>query len=742
MSLLTLVNLKSLDFCLLGDDLKKAIFAKALRFGVKPYLILAASTVTILSFQNCGEGFTVISNLQSVAGTNAPEYINESAEFAQGRELYNQNCAGCHGVFENSTKSGKSLIDIKTAISNVPQMFAFSALSETQLQLIALALNPGSPGTVTPTPSPSASPSPTATATTSPSPTVSPSPTATATVSPSPTTSPTASPSPSPTAPVVPANTFSCQPGEDPGVRDFRRLSRREYLLTLKVLSYGRANIDSLQSDIDNLPADVVTGVFDSTDMTVSAAHVEAYLTLAKKVANLFATSSTWRAAAMNNCNTSSGMTDTCWTSFFNGFGRLVFRRPLTTTEQQLYKDLYNSEFGGNVNDGLTVAIMAMLQSPNFLYKSELNGTPVNGREDLVKITDYELATRIAFLATGRGPDTALMNDAVSGNLATVEGYKTAVNRVFATAESKEHVAEFYNQWLGINRMPSSNHSDWFLGNIPRASIQPEGMQEMRDFTNYFTYSTAGTYRDMMTSSMSFTQGQALTLIYGAAKGAALSPVERPGLMSRVGFMFSPTNNTSLVHRGLVIRRNILCDSIPLPTIAPDEKDLFAPPVPDPTQSQRQQIETRTSPVRCQACHALINPMGFVMENYNAFGKYRTMESIFDANGNILANHPVNAKVKPNIESSTEAEVNGLAEMSVAIANSSRGPACMVKQWGTYTMGRAITAADNCSMNTSFSQLVDPAKASSSGDQPGTILNMIKSPAFDANFRLRKRGAL
>ncbi|WP_413294629.1 DUF1588 domain-containing protein [Bdellovibrio sp. HCB185ZH] len=736
--------------------MKKAIFAKALRIGVKPYLLLAASTVTILSFQNCGEGFTVISNLQSVAGTNEPEYINESAEFAQGRDLYNQNCAGCHGVFENSTKSGKSLIDIKTAIGNVPQMFAFSALSETQLQLIALALNPGSPGTVTPSPSPSptatatatASPSPTVSPTVSPSPSASPSPspTATATVSPSPTTTASPSPSPtvspSPTAPVVPANTFSCQPGEDPGVREFRRLSRREYLLSLKVLSYGRANIDSLQTDIDNLPADVVTGVFDSTDMTVSAAHVEAYLTLAKKVANLFATSSTWRAAAMNNCNTSSGMTDTCWTSLFNGFGRLVFRRPMTTAEQQLYKDLYNSEFGGNLNDGLTVAIMAMLQSPNFIYKNELNGTAVNGREDLVKITDYELASRIAFLATGRGPDTALMNDAVSGNLATVEGYKTAVNRVFATAESKEHVAEFYNQWLGINRMPSSNHSTWFLGNVPRASIQPEGMQEMRDFTNYFTYSVAGTYRDMMTSPMSFTQGQALTLIYGAAKGVALSPTERPGLMSRVGFMFSPTDNTSLVHRGLVIRRNILCDSIPLPTIGPDEKDLFAPPVPDPNQSQRAQIETRTSPVRCQACHSLINPMGFVMENYNAFGKYRTVESIFDANGNILANHPVNAKVKPNIESGNDPEVNGLSEMATAIANSSRGPACMVKQWGTYTIGRAITAADNCSMNTSFSQLVDPAKASSSGDQPGTILNMIKSPAFDANFRLRKRGAL
>ncbi|UYL09408.1 DUF1588 domain-containing protein [Bdellovibrio sp. SKB1291214] len=706
--------------------MRKAIIAKALRYGVKPYLVIAASTVTILSFQNCGEGFNVIQNLQSVAGTNQPEYIEESAEFAQGRDLYNQNCAGCHGVFANSTISGKSLIDIKAAIANVPQMFAFQALSETQLQLIALALNPGSPGTVTPTPTPS--PSPTATATASPSPTT------TATATPSPTVSP------SPTV-TVPANTFACQPGEDPGVRDFRRLSRREYLQTLKLLSYGRVNIDSLQSDIDNLPADVVTGVFDSTDATVSAAHVEAYLNLGKKIANLFATSSTWRAAAMNNCNTTNGMTETCWTSFFNGFGRLVFRRPLTTAEQQIYKDLYNSEFGGNLNDGLTVAIMAMLQSPNFIYKNELSGTPVNGREDLVKITDYELASRIAFLATGRGPDTALMNDAVSGNLATVEGYKTAVNRVFATAESKEHIAEFYNQWLGINRMPSSNHSTWFLGNVPRASIQPEAMQEMRDFTNYFTYSVAGSYKDMMTSSTSFTQGQALTLIYGAAKGEALSPEERPGLMSRVGFMFSPTDNSSLVHRGLVIRRNILCDSIPLPTIAADEKELFAPPVPDPTQSQRQQIETRTSPVRCQACHSLINPMGFVMENYNAFGKYRTVESIFDANGNILANHPVNAKVKPNIESANEAEVNGLKEMSIAIANSSRGPACMVKQWSTYTMGRAVTAADNCAMNTSFSQLTDPGKSSSSGDQPGTILNMIKSPAFDANFRLRKRGA-
>ncbi|WP_413580902.1 DUF1588 domain-containing protein [Bdellovibrio sp. HCB288] len=716
--------------------LKQTIITKFKRIGIKPAILLAGATVTIFSFQNCGEGFTVISNLQSIEGTNQPEYVDESTDVTAGKQLYAQNCAGCHGVFENSTVSGKSLIDIKTAIANTPQMFAFQALSDSQLELIALALNPGSPGTTTPTPSPS----PTATA--SPSPTVSP--TVSATPSPTVSPSPTASPSPSPTvtpspSPTVPANTFACQPGEDPGVRDLRRLSRREYLQTLKLLSYGKVSIDSLQTDIDNLPADVVTGVFDTTDTSVSAAHIEAHMTLAKKVAGLFVASSTWRSSAMGSC---SSMTDSCWNNFFNGFGRLVFRRPLTTAEQQTYKDLYNSEYGGNLTDGLTVAIMAMLQSPNFLYKIELNGTPVNGREDLVKLTDYELASRIAFLATGRGPDAALLSDAANGNLATADGYKTVVNRVFATADSKEHVGEFYSQWLGINRMPSSNHSTWFLGNVPRASIQPEAVQEMKDFTNYFTYTVAGTYKHLMASNASFTQGTALTQIYGVAKGVDLPAAERQGVMSRVGFMFAPTDNTSLVHRGLVVRRNLLCDSIPLPTIGPDEKDLFAPPIPDPTQSQRQQIETRTAAVRCQACHSLINPMGFVLENYNAFGKYRTVESIFDSTGKIIASHPVNSKVKPNIESANDPEVNGPAEMAHAIANSSRGPACMVKQWGTYTMGRAITAADNCSMNTSFSQLTDPSKASSSGDQPGTILNMFKSPAFDANFRLRKRGAL
>ncbi|WP_413291158.1 DUF1588 domain-containing protein [Bdellovibrio sp. HCB337] len=692
-----------------------------------------------LAFQNCGRGFVSETsgemNLGSSAG-NQPDYVPENNDVVQGKALYQTNCSGCHGDYQNTALVGKTALDIRNATTRVSQMFAFQALSDREVELIAIALNMGndrSPGasptpTQAPTPTPTATPAPTPT----PSPGSTPAPTPTATLTPTPTVTPTPTPGPA-------ANFFPCEPGSDPGIRDLRRLSRREYLQTLKMLTQNRVNLADLQAQIDLLPPDIVSEVFDSTDPSMSASHIAAYMAIAKALAPRLSTNAQWLQGVLN-CTYTQGMTDTCWNNFFNGFATQVYRRPLTAAEKTTYKEIYSSEFGGSVSAGLEVVTMTMLQSPHFIYKVELAGSPIPNRTDLLTLNEYELASRIAFLATGRGPDFTLLTEVATGKLKTDAGYQTVVNRIFGTAESREHIREFYAQWLGTNRMPAPAHSAWFLGNIPRDQIVPEATQEIVDFTNYFTYQTQGTYKDLLTSPVNFIKGQALTSIYGATSTSTLSDVERSGVMSRTGFMLSPTNNNSLVHRGLAVRRNILCDSISLPVIAENEKELFTAPTPDPKMSQRQQIETRTSPIRCQACHALINPMGFVMENYNSFGKYRTVESIFDANGNVLATHQVNARVKPNIESTNEPEVNGLKEMAHAIANSSKGPACMVKQWATYNQGRATTIADSCSLNTSYTQLTNPDKVSASGDKPGTLLNMIKSPAFDPHFRLRKRG--
>ncbi len=533
------------------------------------------------------------------------------------------------------------------------------------------------------------------------------------------------------------ANPYACAAGSDPGTRDLRRLSRREYLLTLQSLTNGYADLSQIADQVNLLPADTVSNVFDSTDASVSIGHIEAYLGIAREISAQLIAKPEWIRSVVN-CEYASGMTDTCWSNFFNGFAARVYRKPLSSQEQADLKALFATEVSYGVPAGLQAVTMALLQSPNFLYKVEVAGSPLNGREDILKMNDYETASRLAFLATGRGPDAILMEEARNGRLATPEGLKTAVQRLFSSAEARENVEEFYMQWLGAKRLPSSTHSDWFLAGVSRGAIAPESLQELRDLTSDLTWTKAGGYKDLLVSETSFVKGQALGTIYNGQ--ASLPSGQRPGVLSRTAFLLSATNQTSLVHRGLLVRRNLLCDKIIFPTITDENRELFQPPKPNPLASLREQIETRTAVPQCMACHSKLNPMGFVLENYDALGRYQTEEKVFDANGNILARHSINARVRPNIESEDEPEVDGLAQMSEAIAASSKGPACAAQQWFTFVEGREPRTSDSCSLSTLFDSLMDKERVSPSGDAPGTLLNMMKASAFESNFRVRKVG--
>jgi hypothetical protein len=530
-------------------------------------------------------------------------------------------------------------------------------------------------------------------------------------------------------------NPYSCLAGSEPAPTDIRRLSRREYLLTLELLVKGSIELSALLDKTNLLPADTTDEVFDSTDTSLSNDHVEAYLNIAREVSSLLTAKTEWLRNEVN-CTATSGMTDACWTTFFNGFATRVYRRPLTSSEQSDLKSLYSSQSSGGFTNGLQAVVMAILQSPNFLYKVETAGTPINGREDLVKLSDYELAARLAFLATGRGPDSTLIEDARAGRLASTASFKTVAARVFNSSSARQHINEFYLQWLGAKRLPSSTHSDWFLAGVARSSIAPEALQELQDLTTDLTFNKPGSYRNLLVDETSYVKGSALGKIYGG--DVSLPFQQRPGVMSRTAFLLSATNSTSLVHRGLLVRRNLLCEKIKFPTITDATKELFAPPKPNPSSSLRQQIELRTSPAQCQGCHAQLNPMGFVLENYDSLGRYQSEETVYDSTGNVLARHPIDARVVPNIEEANEAPVTGLAEMAEALAASSKGPACAAQQWFTFAQGREPASVDSCVLKEMFSALQDQKLVSPSGDSSGTILNMLKSPAFQPEFRLRK----
>lgn len=730
-------------------------------------------------------------------------------QVAQGKALYANHCAACHGEVDTSGKRDRTQDQIRLATATVPQMMYLAQnLTGADMKLIALALGhrSGGDGGI--------------------------------------------------------ANPYLCDANADPRPSELRRLSRREYLSTLELLAGGHVTLANAEFEIDSLPADSVTDIFDVQDASVAAGHATAYFRIADKVGQIFSGSSAWVNA--NACSGTS-MNDACWANLMRRFGKVAFRRALNAEELGAYRAIYNTEASAGKAAGIHAVVATMLQSPHFLYKVELAGGNVNGRDDLLSLTPYELASRLAFTVTGRGPDLALIEKAEAGQLGNGAQYAQIVHELFTGAQGRNQVREFYMQWLGVNRLPISSHSDWFLNGVAPNALRSEAVQEIVDFTSYYTYEVAGNYFDLMTSERNFVKGNALAQVYGVAgpsggglnlqveaesmtpstggptgdgwnlwsngtlkKSANLKagkpfrvvarlradlaggegadyriyfgnqlvgsgtasttdyanyvstftasvenavvtveftndniingmdrnlyvdyvrfeeqvspedanrttfpPGQRPGVMSRVGFLMGATNQSSLVHRGLIVRRNLLCETIGNPQMTIDTMELFKPPTPDPLQSLRTQIETRTSGPTCVSCHSKINPAGFVLENYDSLGRYQMVEKVYDSSGNMIAQHPVDAAIDPNIDSQQDPRVTGLLAMADMMSRSSRGPSCLAQQWSTFTKGRKPSALDNCELSRSLSQL----QASGGG-----LLPMMKATVMDPNFRLRLRG--
>src|SRR5690606_12595715 len=143
-----------------------------------------------------------------------------------------------------------------------------------------------------------------------------------------------------------------------------------------------------------------------------------------------------------------------------------------------------------------------------------------------------------------------------------------------------------------------------------------------------------GTFRDLFTSNKGFVN-QDTAVVYGldpAAYGPELAPVdfpagERPGFLTRGAFLssYSGFTSTSPILRGAYISERILGIDIPSPP--PGATDT---PVPEGDyKTNREIVEALTTPLPCGNCHnPYINPPGFALEQYNAFGRLQTTDNL------------------------------------------------------------------------------------------------------------------
>jgi Protein of unknown function (DUF1592)/Protein of unknown function (DUF1588)/Protein of unknown function (DUF1595)/Protein of unknown function (DUF1587) len=322
-------------------------------------------------------------------------------------------------------------------------------------------------------------------------------------------------------------------------------------------------------------------------------------------------------------------------TAFIQSFGRSAYRRPLTTDEVQSYLALFNQ--GPSLTTGYTafaagvrVTLEAFLQSPYFLYRTGFGGTAVQGR---ARLTDYEIASNLAYALTNSIPDATLSAAADQGALGTPAAISGQATRLIATAAGKAAVDRFYFQFFGLGQYDTLE-KDPTMAPQYTSAVGPMLDSETAQFLQY-VFSQNGTLRDMFTSPVTFVNSTVASL-YGLAGSFSASTSTqvtldstRPGILTRLGFLAYYGHDGTIqdsIHRGVYINRRLLCKDLSpppgvvLPTI---------PPVTGTNETNRQIVSSITGAGTCGAsCHGVfINPAGFAFESFNGIGTYQTTEN-------------------------------------------------------------------------------------------------------------------
>jgi hypothetical protein len=509
--------------------------------------------------------------------------------------------------------------------------------------------------------------------------------------------------------PPVTGTPAACLP--DPGPAFIRRLSNLEYQNSLRDL------LGETQPLTADFPQDQLFFNFDNSadGANVSPTHALNYKSAAEKAAaNALAAN---RRTQTLGCDLASGDKQACLKTFVEKFGRRAYRRPLTTAEvDALVKLAGTASADADPYMGARLVLEAMLQSPNFLFRAE-TGIADPRRPGLVRLTGFEVATRLSYMLLRSTPPDALLDAAAKGELDTPQGIETRVLGLLKDPKALDGLRSFYSQWLKASEIDDIDRDtkQFPAWNDGMKAVLKEEIQ--RTFDPLVTSRDAN-FLDFLTTRDVWVEAN-LAKLYGVpvpAKGwakAQLDGVQRAGLLTMASILAPTANGSNIampIHRGAWVREALFCTPTPpIPANVPDlPEDVSA------TQSDRERLEAHDRSPACAGCHALFDPIGFGLSNFDAIGAWRTKDSVgkpIDARGTIT-----------DIPNGT---FEGGVELGQRLRNAPQVGECVVRTFFRYSQGRDTDTADQCTVE-GLTKLF-----SSSGNKfQDLVLAFLKSDAF------------
>jgi mono/diheme cytochrome c family protein len=319
-----------------------------------------------------------------------------------------------------------------------------------------------------------------------------------------------------------------------------------------------------------------------------------------------------------------------CAARILGTLGRRAYRRPVDARDVDPLVETYRNarRDGRDFDGGIRAALERLLVEFDFLYRTEVDPPGVSGP---YRLSDIALASRLSFFLWSSIPDDELLQVAEQGRLRTPAVFDAQVRRLLRDERAKALVASFGAQWLYLRNLrivtpDLYEFPDW----------DDNLRQAMARETELFLESQLRGDRsvtELLSADHTFVNERlarhyGMANVYGSHFRRVTLPADRrTGLLGHASLMTvtSFPNRTSPVVRGKWLLENMLGFEPPSPP--PDVPDLPETARGEQARSMRERLEQHRRNPACASCHAVMDPLGFALEQYDAIGRWRTKEA-------------------------------------------------------------------------------------------------------------------
>ncbi len=394
-----------------------------------------------------------------------------------------------------------------------------------------------------------------------------------------------------------------------------------------------------------------------------------------------------------------------------------AWKRPVTDAEITGLMKVFNGGLADGAPRALNVVIEAALGSGAFLYRTEI-GADASGTSGSVPMNPYELANAVSFAMLQSVPDDQLWGKAADGSLTQPAVLAAEVDRLLALQPSRDNLTKKVSYYLNVEKISATSKDakafPEFTATL-KSSLHDSATMFLKDLV------WNGSLSDLFTSNKYYANEE-MAKVYGlpAVQGSGLVEVQLPpernaGILSHPDLLASTNQHTGsddIVHRGLWIYYNLACGtSVGDPPA--NALDVFNSLM----GTERVKGQTRDAMPQCGACHKFFDPFGFASENFDAIGRYRTIDP--DDNLPVVSQSTIVGQ-----GADIDGDVSTLKDIADRLKSGRRVADCAVGQLAKYTLDHDPRTENSCAIQ----QIRNSFAAS--GKFVDLFKSIITSPAF------------